>query len=65
MCFLITAIILTFREFAGENEEWQAAKTKIQENSRTRNSAAIPFARRLSGTRQAGRLPPHPQRPTV
>jgi hypothetical protein len=65
MYFLIAAIILTFREFAGENEDWQAAKTKIQKNSRARNSAAIPFARRLSGMRPAGRLPTHPRRPTI
>jgi len=48
MCFLIAVIILTFREFAGEKDAWQAAKTKIQKKSRAGNSAAIPFARRLT-----------------
>jgi hypothetical protein len=65
MYFLIAAIILTFREFAGETEEWQAAKTKIKTNSRARNSAAIPFARQLCEMRLAGRLPAHPRRPAV
>jgi hypothetical protein len=62
MYFLIAAITLTFRESAGEKEDWQAAKTKIPKIRAPRISPRVPVACRLTEMRQADWLPAHPRR---